>query len=391
MEQAIILAAGEGQRLRPLTVHRPKVMLPIGNKPILQYVLEAVASFGIRRVVVVVGYRKEQVKDYFGSGEKLGLDIKYVEQKKQLGTAHALLQAREPADEVFLVLSGDNIISPATIEPLLALTSPTILVKPQKDVSKYGVVTVEKGRAVGIVEKPVGDTEALANTGIYVLTKDILASINGEVDLPSVLNAQIEQGKAVAVQETEDDWLDVVYPWDMLKLNATLLTNVKPETAGVLEPGVSIRGKVEIGEGSIIRSGSYLVGPLVIGKNCEIGPHSCLFPATSIGDNVVVSPFCYVRNSVVFRDVQLGPYSCLEDSVCGEGTRIAGQFLVRSAKTVVYVEEERHVVTMGAVIGERCQLGAGIVVKAGTTVGNDCRVQSMKLLQDNIEDGSLVA
>src|SRR4030042_1554644 len=110
MQQVIILAPGEGQRLRPFTVTRPKAMLSIADKPILQYVVEALAQNGIRKIVFVVGYRKEQVYDYMGSGERFGVDITYVTQESQLGTAHALSQTRSVAEDEFLVLHGDNLI-----------------------------------------------------------------------------------------------------------------------------------------------------------------------------------------------------------------------------------------------------------------------------------------
>src|SRR4030066_1905106 len=110
MKQAVILAAGEGQRLRPFTVTKPKVMLSIAGKPMLCYVIEALAQHGIRNIVLVVGYRREQVFDYIGSGEQFGVKVAYVTQDKQLGTAHALAQAKEVAESEFLVLSGDKLI-----------------------------------------------------------------------------------------------------------------------------------------------------------------------------------------------------------------------------------------------------------------------------------------
>lgn len=112
IKQAIILAAGEGQRLRPFTASKPKVMLPIANKPILQYVVEALAANGVHEIIMVVGYCREKVQDYFSSGESFGASIRYVVQHQQLGTAHALWQARNLAAERFLVLLGDNIIEP---------------------------------------------------------------------------------------------------------------------------------------------------------------------------------------------------------------------------------------------------------------------------------------
>ncbi|GAG16823.1 unnamed protein product, partial [marine sediment metagenome] len=127
IEQAVILAAGEGQRLRPLTVLKPKVMIPIADKPILQYVVEALAVNGVRHIIMVVGYRKEQVQDYFGSGEKLGVEIDYIVQKQQLGTAHALMHAKDAVEDRFLVLPGDNIIKSDTIAPLVEAKPSIIL------------------------------------------------------------------------------------------------------------------------------------------------------------------------------------------------------------------------------------------------------------------------
>jgi glucose-1-phosphate thymidylyltransferase len=390
MNQAIILAAGEGQRLRPLTVSRPKVMLPIANKPILQYVLEAVACSGIREVIIVVGHRKEQVQDYFGSGQWLGLEIKYVEQKRQLGTAHALRQAQSLASETFLVISGDNIINARTISSLTGLTAPSILVKAQQDVSKYGVVT-RQGRLVReIVEKPRDGDSRLVNTGIYVFTKDIFDFIGDEVDLPPVLMNMVSRGIPLEAHETDEVWLDAVYPWDMLRLNGVVLGGTSPRMAGHVERGAVVRGAVELGEGSIIRSGSYIIGPTVIGKNCEIGPHVAILPSTSVGNNVVISSFCHLANSIIESNACLGPFSCIEDSIIGEGSRFKGHAMAYSSETTVIIEGEQHRVAMGAVIGEHCEFDGSVSIGPGLVVGNHCRVKGMKLLHHDVADGSLV-
>ena len=129
MRQAVILAAGEGQRLRPFTVNRPKVMLSIGDKPILEYVIEALAENGIRSIVLIVGYKKEQIFDYLGSGEQLGVEITYITQERQLGTAHALFQAKAVTDTEFLVLPGDNLINASTIAQFASTKPEAVLVK----------------------------------------------------------------------------------------------------------------------------------------------------------------------------------------------------------------------------------------------------------------------
>src|SRR3989338_8588027 len=143
MKQAVILAAGEGQRLRPFTVTKPKTMISIADKPILQYVVEALAQNGIRNIVIVVGYRREQVFNYMGNGEKFGVNIVYITQEKQLGTAHALMQAKEVVDNEFLVLPGDNLIESNTIARFVKMQPQAMLVKKVENTDRYGVVTTD--------------------------------------------------------------------------------------------------------------------------------------------------------------------------------------------------------------------------------------------------------
>lgn len=390
IEQAVILAAGEGQRLRPLTVLKPKVMIPIADKPILQYVVEALAVNGVRHIIMVVGYRKEQVQDYFGSGEKLGVEIDYIVQKQQLGTAHALMHAKDAVADRFLVLPGDNIIKSDTIAPLVEAKPSIILVKKQENVSKYGVVTARKGTVEEIVEKPQEATSNLVNTGIYSLDRGMFEFVEEEVELPMVLNSMIARGYEIAAQETDGIWLDAVYPWDILRLNDIALGAVSLSTAGTVEKGVTMKGAVSIGKGTVIRAGSYLVGPLIIGENAEIGPHACIFPATSIGDQVTISPFSQIRNSAIGNGVHIGPGSILEDSIVDRGSVLGGHFTAFSAGAVIEVEGEYHNVHTGTVVGEHCAIEENVTARPGVILGNHSRVSALKLLSGKIPDGSLV-
>src|SRR4030043_439567 len=154
MKQAVILAAGEGERLRPFTVNRPKTMITIADKPILQFVIESLAQNGIRDIILVVGYRKEQVYDYMGSGDDFGVKITYVTQAQQLGTAHALSLVRDAVGDEFLVLPGDNLIEAHTIADFSAIEPDAVLVKRVSNPERYGVVNVDGGEEKGIVEKP---------------------------------------------------------------------------------------------------------------------------------------------------------------------------------------------------------------------------------------------
>jgi len=389
MKQAVILAAGEGQRLRPFTVTKPKVMLSIAGKPIVQYVVESLAQNGIRNIVLVVGYRREQVFDYMGSGERFGVDITYITQERQLGTAHALAQAKAVTESEFLVLPGDNLIEADAIAQFIAVKPEAMLVKRVDNPARYGVVTIENGMVKDIVEKPEEAKSNVVNTGIYAFTTEIFSFIEAQLDIPDALNNMLAQGYPISAQEADGTWLDVVYPWDILSLNDAVLRQIRTNLGGTIETGVSLKGLVSVGKDTVIRSNSYIVGPVVIGNNCDIGPNVCILPATSIGDNVVISSFSNVKNSVIGNDVNIGPGCIIQDSVIDSGCIIKGHFTAYSGEADVKVDEHR-LVNIGAMLGEGCNLGNNVVAQPGVIVGNHCQVQALKLLSGRLPDKSLV-
>jgi UDP-N-acetylglucosamine diphosphorylase/glucosamine-1-phosphate N-acetyltransferase len=388
--KAVILAAGEGQRLRPFTKFKPKVMIAIANKPILQYVIEALEKNGIRDIVIVVGYRKEQIFDFFGSGDKFGVNIDYVVQNQQLGTAHALKQAKAKVGDHFLVVSGDNIVDSDIIGSLLQSDGPCITVREQEDASKYGVVLLQKGLVKEIIEKPERAPTNLVNTGIYRLNRDVFDFAEEEIKLSDALNNMAQKGYEISTCKTKGVWLDVVYPWDILKLNDIALNDISPNIAGNIEEGVFLKGLVSIGKSSVIRSNTYIVGPVAIGDGCEIGPGVCIFPDTSIGNDVCIFPFTEVRNSVIGDGVEIGSNSTIHDSIIDKGCVLKGDFIARSGEAEVKIEGEHHKVVIGAMLGEGCQIDEGVIVRPGVVVGNGSRVRALRVLQESIPDESLV-
>lgn len=390
MKQAIILAAGEGQRLRPFTANKPKAMLTIAGKPILQYIIEALAQNGIRQIVVVVGYHREQIFDYLGTGEQFGIDITYVTQERQLGTAHALAQAKNVVKGEFLILPGDNLIDAGTIAQFVAVRPNAILVKKVENPSRYGVVLTHDSSVNSIIEKPKEAESNIINTGIYAFTTDIFDFIDDKLDIPDVLNEMLNQGHPLQAQETEGTWLDVVYPWDILKLNDAVLHRILARLGGTIEAGTFVKGLVAVGKDTIIRSNSYILGPVVIGENCDIGPNVCILPSTSIGNNVVISPFSVVENSVIGGDVSIGAASVIQDSVIDEGCVIKGHFNACSGETELRVNDEYHLVNVGAMLGMGCRLGNSVVAQPGVLVGNYCQIQAMKLIGGKLPDRSCV-
>jgi glucose-1-phosphate thymidylyltransferase len=390
MKQAVILAAGEGQRLRPFTVTRPKAMISIADKPILQFIIESLAHAGIRDIVLVVGYRKEQVFDYFGSGEQFGVNINYVTQAQQLGTAHALSQVKKLVKDEFLVLSGDNLIEAPTIADFAGIEPAAVLVKRVNDPVRYGVVNIERGAVIGIEEKPKEAGSNLVNTGIYAFTKDVFKFTEDVLDIPDVLNNMLAEGYAIKAVETVGTWLDVVYPWDVISLNDAILQKIETRLGGTIEDGTSIKGKVMVGEGTVIRAGSCIYGPAVIGRGCDIGPHVCIMPSTSIGDNVVLASFTQIKNSVIGNDVNMGPGCFISDSVIDKGCVIKGRFTALGGPSECRVNGESPTINVGVIMGEDCKIESNVTVQPGVIVGNYCQVQLMKLINSRLPDRSLV-
>jgi UDP-N-acetylglucosamine diphosphorylase/glucosamine-1-phosphate N-acetyltransferase len=390
MKQAVILAAGEGQRLRPFTVTKPKVMLSIADKPILGYVVEALAQNGIRDMVLVVGYRSNQVLDYMGSGEQFGVNITYVTQHRRLGMAHALCQAEDVVADEFLVLPGDKLIEADTIRQFVTVKPSAILVKRLDSPIRYGVVSSEDGVVKDITINPGEGKVSMANTGIYAFNREIYNYLDTESTIREALNRMLTIGKSIEACETEGVWLDVVYPWDILSLNGIIIPRVTPALKGTIEAGVYLQGQVSVGEGTVIRSNTYITGPVVIGKGCEIGPSVCIFPATSIADNVVISPFSELRNCVIGNDVHIGSGCTIQDSVIDKGCTIGARFTACGGETEVKVDSEHHMVKVGAMLGEGSTLGDSVTAEPGVIAGNFCQIKSLKLIGGRLPDRSLV-
>ncbi|MEA2053557.1 MAG: bifunctional sugar-1-phosphate nucleotidylyltransferase/acetyltransferase [Candidatus Thermoplasmatota archaeon] len=395
--KAVILAAGEGKRLRPFTKNMPKVMLPIANKPILEYIVDALSESNIRDIVMVVGYKKESIMDYFESGKEFGVNIEYIIQEKQIGTGHALMQAERCINDQFLVLPGDNVINGKSLSALINNRCKTaILIEESSSPSKYGVVKVEEEIIKGIIEKPEKTGTNLVSTGVYKFQPIIFDIIKegmkyGKNQITDPLQSMIEKGEKICAVKGSGEWRDVIYPWNLLDVNAKALQNILPATSGKIEKSVVVKGKVVIGEGTTIHSGCYITGPVVIGKGCEIGPNVCIFPSTSIGNNVAIYPFSEIRYSVVMDGATVGSYSSVSHSVIGKGTKILSHFSNMVGKSVVEVEGEFHeIYDIGSFIGDDCEIGGNVVVEPGKIIGENCKINSLKVIDRDIPGGSKV-
>ncbi len=399
--KAIILAAGEGLRCRPLTLTRSKVMLPVANKPLLEHIINAVSENGIKEIILVVGYQKERIMDYFGDGVEFGVKIDYVFQEAQLGTAHAVKQAKEYIDGDFLVLNGDNLVDAGTIADLLSgkKGSVTLLAVEREQTMGYGVVISEDSIVTKILEKPKEVVSHLVNAGIYIFSPEIFdeidrtpLSITGEYAITDTIQQMILNGKVVSMVESKSVWMDAIHSWDFLKANAVLLEDCGKELSGTIEKGATIKGNVMIGENSVIRGGCYIVGPAVIGRNCDIGPNTVILPSTAIGDNTSIDSSAEIQNSIIMNDVRVGSGSYISNSIIGASNTIGPHFSTEVGRELMIEMKGilHHAELLGTVIGDDNSIANRVLIKAGKMVANDCTIEAGATVHKDIPPGSIV-
>ncbi len=401
--QAIILAAGEGTRMRPLSYTRPKVMLPIMNKPILEHLIESLSKAGVSRVVLVVGYRDDTIRKHF-QNEWNGVKFSYANQRRQLGTADALKAAFHLLEDEFLMLNGDAIVSSQDIKNIIDAGPMVLSVKEVPNPEDFGVVEVENGVVKSIVEKPEKPASRLINAGIYYFTEEIVdyvkmtnPSIRGEYEITDSIAMAIRDGHKFRAVEIKN-WIDVGYPWDLFRANEWFLSKIKNKIDGTVEDGAVLRNPVIVGEGSIIKAGSYITGPVIIGKNCEIGPNCYIRPFTAIGNDCHIGASVEIKNSIIMSGTKIPHLSYVGDSIIGEkcnlgaGTKIAN---LRLDGKEIYANVKGKIIStgrrkFGAVIGDNVKTGINVTINVGTMIGNDVFIAPGARVDGYVERGSKV-
>jgi UDP-N-acetylglucosamine diphosphorylase/glucosamine-1-phosphate N-acetyltransferase len=395
--ECVVLAAGEGRRMRPLTANRPKVMLPLANRPILEHLIVAARDAGVTEFTLVVGYREREVRNCFGDGERLGVSIRYVPQRHQLGTGDALRACEGLVSGPFLLLNGDMVIRSGDLRGLMGRRPPVIGLSRSSHPEDFGTVRVEGDRVVELAEKiarPAGD---LINAGAYLLDPgifDLLESIGrserGEYEITDALSVLIAKG--VVTGYSLSFWLDVGYPWDLLEANATILEDWTFGREGTVEPGAVLEGDVAVGPGSVIRAGTVIEGPCVIGRDCRIGPHAYIRGATSIGNDCHIGHCSEVKNSVILPGTKIPHFNYVGDSIIGSscnlgaGTKIAN--LRNDRAPVRACGRSTGRVKFGAIVGDGVSFGINCSVNAGSVVGSNSRFAPQSYIHGCIMEGT---
>jgi len=298
--KSIILCAGKGTRLRPLTHTSAKHLIPIANKPALFYGIEAIRDCGIKDIGIIIGETGEDIKNGLKDGSKWGVNISYIEQKEALGLAHAVSVARDfLGEDKFLMYLGDNLLKNG-IESyankfIQGNYNAFVLLTEVDDPRQFGVAELERGRVVRVVEKPKEPVSNLALIGVYFFDKNVHQAIKsikpsarGELEITDAIQWMIDKGYKVGAEVIGGWWKDTGKPDDILEANRLILEDIERDVKeGCACEDSEILGRVKIGEGVNIVN-SKIVGPVIIGNKVKVNDSYIRFHGCLIGKGVEI-------------------------------------------------------------------------------------------------------
>ncbi|MCK9926164.1 glucose-1-phosphate thymidylyltransferase [Frankia sp. Mgl5] len=351
--KALVLAGGSGTRLRPITHTSAKQLVPVANKPVLFYGLEAIRGAGITDVGIIVGETAAEIENAVGDGSQFGITVTYIRQEAPLGLAHAVLIARDfLADEPFVMYLGDNMIIggiSGLVEEFRHTTSDALILLTKVDnPSAFGVAELgADGRIIRLVEKPADPPSDLALVGVYMFglaiheaVRSIKPSGRGELEITEAIQWLVDGGYDVAPHLVEGYWKDTGRLDDMLETNRHILESVEPAIHGTVDEHSTIVGRVVIEEGaSLVRS--TVRGPAIIGRGTRlvdtyVGPftsiyHSCVVERTEIEYSIVLERATIrgigrIEDSLIGRDAEVVPSSALPKAhrlMIGDHSRVS--------------------------------------------------------------------
>jgi UDP-N-acetylglucosamine diphosphorylase/glucosamine-1-phosphate N-acetyltransferase len=409
--QAVILAAGAGERAFPLSAARPKPMFELLGKPLLAYVIENLRAAGIRDLIVVTGPDIQAIRDYFGDGSSLGTQIQYTTQEKALGMANALKSAEHLLEDRFFMLNGNDIFEPQLLSRVVDKAEQTgsDLVLVGRDMAqpwKFGVFEFTDGKVTAVVEKPPMGQEP-SNTvvvGVYFFSKLIFDYI----DRTPLTNFQLEAAYQGLIDEGNVEFVpydgvfeSFKYPWDLLTINEHLMTRFVTEPCisdqALISDRAIIDGNVIIADGVRVFENAVIRGPAYIGPNSVIGNNVLIWNHSSIGENSVVGFSSEIKHSIIGSDCWIH-MSYVGDSILsdrcsfGAGT-ITANYRFDEGDVSVDVKGESissGTDKLGAFLGPDCKTGCNATLMPGVKVGPHSIVGPGVLLRDDLPPDTLM-
>jgi len=329
--KGLILSGGKGTRLRPITHTSAKQLIPVANKPILFYGIEALKEAGIEEIGIVVGETHREIKQAVGDGKRFGIKVTYIHQPEPLGLAHAVLVSEEfLRDEPFLMYLGDNILKGGVKNVVASFEkekpNALILLAKVPNPQDFGCAVLKEGRVEKLIEKPKEPPSDLALVGVYLFDANIFKaaraikpSFRGELEITDAIQWLIDNGLVVKAEMTSGWWKDTGKPEDLIDANRLVLEDTERNIKGKVR-GSEIVGRVRIDEGAFIEN-SIVRGPAVIGEN-SIVKNSYIGPFTSISRDVIIEN-TEIENSIVLTKARIQDVpGRVESSIIGKEVRI---------------------------------------------------------------------
>lgn len=402
--KSVILAAGKGERLDPLTQTRPKSFMPILGSTVIERIISFLENSSIKDILVVIPNEyPEEYKDFFQKiSKKYG--VRLVTQDISIyGTAAALKTISKEVNEEFILVYGDILVEEKAIRSILASQSSNAILgvavsKPQE----YGVLISENNKFLSrILEKPSNPPTNLINGGIYKFSTDIFSYLDkieksdrGEYELTDAVNLMATENK-VEIVKYDGVWMDIGRPWDVIDANKKILDLEEPRINGEVEDGVKIKGKVIIEDGAKILHGTYIEGPAYIGKNSIVGPNSYVRPYSVICGENRVGASVEIKESILMEGTKVPHLSYVGDSVLGEDVNLGAGTIIANLrfdeKEVKMNVKGERVSTgrkkFGAVIGAHVRTGINVTILPGIKIGAYARIYPGAIVNRDVKKG----
>ncbi len=408
--KAVILAGGKGERLRPITSTRPKPLIPVLCKPLLFWQLDALNKIdNINEIIIVASYMKDKIKESIKSYSSRK-PIRIIDQGKELGTGHAVSKALEKidVDDEILIIYGDLFLGNWNVLKDLSKIDGNVIVGVEhSNPSEYGVLIVERNKVTNIIEKPSNPPTNLVNAGIYKFssikqlknyTENIKPSERGEFEFTDAIANMAKDGIDIGVYTiNEDEWIDIGLPWNVLEANKLALNKyLVHEINGVIESGVEIKGKVHVGKNTIIRSHSYIIGPVYIDEEVDIGPCTFIRPYSVICRGSRIGFSVEVKASIIMEHVHISHLSYVGDSIICENVNFGAGTITANLrfdnKPVKMMVKDRIVSTgrrkFGAVVGANVKTGVNVSLMPGVKIGINSWIAPGSVVYRDVPDNT---
>jgi len=333
--KGVLLSGGTGSRLRPITHTGPKQLVPVANKPVLEYAIEDLKDAGITEIGVILGNKgRDEIQELLGDGSQYGVDITYIVQGNPLGLAHAAGCARDfVGDDDFVMYLGDNILKSGVTELVESFEAGDygagIALQEVDDPQAFGIADVDsEGNVTQLIEKPDHPPTNLALIGMYVFSPAVFDAIDdlepswrGELEITDAIQDLLEDGYEIDSHVVTGWWKDTGKPEDILEANRLVLEDKELTTAGVVEDGATTDGRIELAESAVIEDGAVVRGPVSIAENTTIKHGTYIGPYTSVGSNSTLENI-HIENSVVIGDSTMTASGRIVDSLLGRNADV---------------------------------------------------------------------